>query len=126
MTSGAFLRSLSCIIRALFQPRVYNIWPLNYYVSLLDPSKNYKDFTKENLVKSFDTYLNLCTHVYELSKPDPPEDAYTFYKSYVEQAGDVVLKPMYWYLGTHLTKRVPRDLSKLWLMPLLCGRLYVH
>ena len=46
--------------------------------------------TKEIL----DTYLNLCTQVYELSKPTPPEDAYTFYRSYAADAKGTILEPM--------------------------------
>jgi len=45
-------------------------------------------------MKKLDTYLNLCTQVYELSKPKPPENAYHFYKSYLEQASGKVLEPM--------------------------------
>ena len=41
-----------------------------------------------------DTYLNLCTQVYELSKPSAPKDAYNFYKSYVLNAHGSVLEPM--------------------------------
>ncbi len=40
------------------------------------------------------TYLNLCTEVYELSKPQPPHDAYNFYKSYLETFGGLALEPM--------------------------------
>jgi len=44
--------------------------------------------------EKLDTYLSLCTQVYDLSKPTPPEDAYAFYRSYVESAGKAVLEPM--------------------------------
>ncbi len=44
--------------------------------------------------EKLDTYLSLCTQVYDLSKPTPPEDAYAFYRSYVERAGKAVLEPM--------------------------------
>jgi SAM-dependent methyltransferase len=40
------------------------------------------------------TYLSLCTDVYDLSKPQPPEDAYQFYRSYVNQSQGSVLEPM--------------------------------
>lgn len=40
------------------------------------------------------TYLNLCTQVYELSKPKPPQDAYAFYQSYAHQAKGPILEPM--------------------------------
>jgi hypothetical protein len=33
-----------------------------------------------------DTYLDLCTQFYDLSKPTPPEDAYDLYKSYCANA----------------------------------------
>lgn len=42
----------------------------------------------------FDTYLNLCTQVYDLSKPKPPEDAYAFYRSYALEAKGPILEPM--------------------------------
>lgn len=34
-------------------------------------------------LKNLDTYLSLCTEVYDLSKPNPPEEDYAFYRSYV-------------------------------------------
>jgi SAM-dependent methyltransferase len=45
-------------------------------------------------MKQLDTYLNLCTQVYDLSKPKPPEEEYGFYKSYAEQASGAILEPM--------------------------------
>lgn len=45
-------------------------------------------------MKKLDTYLNLCTQVYDLSKPKPPEDDCKFYKSYVNQANGHILEPM--------------------------------
>lgn len=45
-------------------------------------------------MKPLDTYLNLCTEVYELSKPTPPADAFTFYLEYVKQAQGPKLEPM--------------------------------
>ncbi len=45
-------------------------------------------------MKKLDTYLNLCTEVYDLSKPNPPEDAYAFYRDYVKKAKGPVLEPM--------------------------------
>ncbi|WPY00719.1 SAM-dependent methyltransferase [Candidatus Trichorickettsia mobilis] len=44
--------------------------------------------------KILDTYLSLCTEVYDLSKPNPPEDAYTFYRDYVMKAHGPILEPM--------------------------------
>lgn len=45
-------------------------------------------------MNKLDTYLNLCTEVYDLSKPKPAEDAYAFYRSYVAKANGSVLEPM--------------------------------
>ena len=39
-------------------------------------------------------YLSLCTQVYDLSKPKPPEDAYAFYRAYVQNANGSILEPM--------------------------------
>jgi len=44
--------------------------------------------------QKLDTYLDLCTQVYDLSKPTPPEDAYAFYRSYVADAKGAILEPM--------------------------------
>lgn len=45
-------------------------------------------------MKKLDTYISLCTEVYDLSKPKPPEDAYAFYRSYVKEAKGLVLESM--------------------------------
>lgn len=45
-------------------------------------------------MKTLDTYQNLCTEVYDLSKPNAPEDAYPFYRSYVQEANGLILEPM--------------------------------
>ncbi|MBX9890234.1 MAG: class I SAM-dependent methyltransferase [Amoebophilaceae bacterium] len=45
-------------------------------------------------IKSLDTYLGLCTEVYELSKPHAPSDAYLFYRTYAEVAKGAILEPM--------------------------------
>ena len=45
-------------------------------------------------MKKLDTYLSLCTEFYDLSKPKPPEDAYTFYRSYALNAPGSILEPM--------------------------------
>ncbi len=45
-------------------------------------------------MKKLDTYLGLCTEVYDLSKPNPPEDAYAFYRDYVMRANGSILEPM--------------------------------
>ncbi len=44
--------------------------------------------------KTLETYLSLCTEVYDLSKPNPPEDAYAFYRDYALKANGPVLEPM--------------------------------
>jgi SAM-dependent methyltransferase len=44
--------------------------------------------------KALNSYLNLCTQVYDLSKPTPPNDAYAFYRSYAVEAGGPILEPM--------------------------------
>jgi len=45
-------------------------------------------------MKELDTYLDLCTQVYELSKPKVPEADYNFYKSYLQDAKGKILEPM--------------------------------
>ncbi|MBA3537978.1 MAG: class I SAM-dependent methyltransferase [Tatlockia sp.] len=44
--------------------------------------------------KSLNTYSDLCTQVYDLSKPAPPKDAYDFYLSYVKETQGAILEPM--------------------------------
>jgi SAM-dependent methyltransferase len=44
--------------------------------------------------KTLETYLSLCTEVYDLSKPNPPEDAYAFYRDYAMKANSPILEPM--------------------------------
>ncbi|STX50948.1 acyl-CoA N-acyltransferase [Legionella busanensis] len=44
--------------------------------------------------QSLDTYLDLCTQVYDLSKPNPPKEAYDFYLSYVKEVNGAILEPM--------------------------------
>lgn len=41
-----------------------------------------------------DTYKRLCALVYDLSKPEPPEPAYSFYLSYAQGVSGPVLEPM--------------------------------
>ncbi len=38
------------------------------------------DFNEEPM-KKLDTYLSLCTEVYDLSKPNASQEAYLFYRS---------------------------------------------
>ena len=44
--------------------------------------------------QKLDSYLSLCTQFYDLIRPQPPLDAYAFYRTYVLNAGGVVLEPM--------------------------------
>jgi SAM-dependent methyltransferase len=44
--------------------------------------------------KTLETYLSLCSEVYELSKPKSPEDAYAFYRDYAMKANGPILEPM--------------------------------
>jgi SAM-dependent methyltransferase len=39
-------------------------------------------------------YKRLCTEYYELDKPQPPEDAFSCYLKYVEEANEAILEPM--------------------------------
>lgn len=41
-----------------------------------------------------DTYLSLCTQVYDISLPIPPDEEYAFFKSYAAQAHGPILEPM--------------------------------
>lgn len=45
-------------------------------------------------MQDLDTYLSLCTQVYDLSKPAPPEEAFRFYREYVMRAKGAILEPM--------------------------------
>ncbi|MHA3089549.1 class I SAM-dependent DNA methyltransferase [Legionella pneumophila] len=45
-------------------------------------------------MKKLDAYQNLCTEVYDLSKPNAPQDAYPFYQSYAVEAKGPILEPM--------------------------------
>lgn len=45
-------------------------------------------------MRALNTYLDLCTQVYELSKPKVPEEDYNFYKSYLQDATGKILEPM--------------------------------
>lgn len=51
------------------------------------------DFNEEPM-KKLDTYQSLCTEVYDLSKPNAPQDAYQFYRSYALEANGPILEPM--------------------------------
>ena len=47
-----------------------------------------------NVLMTANTYLDLCTQVYDLSKPSPSEDAYAFYRHYALKASGLILEPM--------------------------------
>ncbi len=49
---------------------------------------------RDSNIKTLDTYLSLCTEVYDLSKLNPPEDAYAFYRDYAMRANGPILEPM--------------------------------
>jgi SAM-dependent methyltransferase len=49
---------------------------------------------KDSNIKTLDTYLSLCTEVYDLSKPKASEDAYAFYRNYATKANGSILEPM--------------------------------
>ena len=40
------------------------------------------------------SYLSLATQFYDLIRPEPPDDAYLFYRSYVSDSGGHILEPM--------------------------------
>lgn len=44
--------------------------------------------------QKLDSYLGLSTQFYDLIRPEPPEDAYSFYRSYVSEADGQILEPM--------------------------------
>jgi SAM-dependent methyltransferase len=46
------------------------------------------------MMKKLNTYLSLCTEVYDLSKPNAPDDAYQFYRSYALEVHGPILEPM--------------------------------
>ena len=41
-------------------------------------------------ISTMNTYGNLCTEVYELSKPYPPTAAYEFYREYVKLVNGLI------------------------------------
>ncbi|MBA2711313.1 MAG: class I SAM-dependent methyltransferase [Tatlockia sp.] len=45
-------------------------------------------------MKKLDTYQNLCSEVYDLSKATAPPNAYSFYRSYAVEAKGKILEPM--------------------------------
>ena len=75
--------------------RIYGTEPnaLKINDSFYDEYLMVLDF-KEEPMKKLDTYQNLCTEVYDLSKPNAPQDAYSFYRSYAVEAKGPILEPM--------------------------------
>ncbi|HAU1037981.1 TPA: class I SAM-dependent methyltransferase [Legionella pneumophila] len=45
-------------------------------------------------MKKLDNYQSLCTEVYDLSKPNAPQDEYLFYRSYAVETEGSILEPM--------------------------------
>ncbi|WP_133131351.1 class I SAM-dependent methyltransferase [Legionella yabuuchiae] len=45
-------------------------------------------------IQKADSYLGLATQFYDFIRPEPPEDAYLFYRSYVSEADGYILEPM--------------------------------
>jgi len=61
------------------------------------------DFSRLSALKSYEevaaakilgTYRSLCTEVYNLSKPNPPEDVYAFYRDHVIKVNGPILGSM--------------------------------
>lgn len=44
--------------------------------------------------QKLESYLGLSTQFYDLIRPEPPKDAYSFYRSYVSEADGHILEPM--------------------------------
>ena len=57
-------------------------------------ARKYKNREYELIKQKLDSYLSLCTQFYDLLRPAPPEDAYSFYRSYVGNTGGPILEPM--------------------------------
>ena len=45
-------------------------------------------------VPPLDTYLSLCTQVYDISLPVPPAEEYAFFRSYATETNEPILEPM--------------------------------
>lgn len=45
-------------------------------------------------LQKLESYLGLSTQFYDLIRPEPPKDAYLFYRSYVSEADGHILEPM--------------------------------
>ncbi|MBN9230371.1 MAG: GNAT family N-acetyltransferase [Legionella sp.] len=94
---------LTCVVsnfvaRAFYQKqgfRIYGTEPkaLKINDTFYDEYLMVLDF-KEEPMKKLDTYQSLCTEVYDLSKPNAPQNEYSFYRSYAVEAKGLMLEPM--------------------------------
>ncbi|HEO1363237.1 TPA: GNAT family N-acetyltransferase, partial [Legionella pneumophila] len=94
---------LTCVVsnfvaRAFYQKqgfRIYGTEPkaLKINDTFYDEYLMVLDF-KEEPMKKLDTYQSLCTEVYDLSKPNAPQNEYSFYRSYAVEAKGPILEPM--------------------------------
>ncbi|KTD33604.1 methyltransferase [Legionella nautarum] len=94
---------LTCVVsnfvaRAFYQKqgfRIYGTEPkaLKINDTFYDEYLMVLDFNEEPM-KKLDTYQSLCTEVYDLSKPNAPQDEYSFYRSYAAEANGLILEPM--------------------------------
>ncbi|HAU0495606.1 TPA: GNAT family N-acetyltransferase [Legionella pneumophila] len=94
---------LTCVVsnfvaRSFYQKqgfRIYGTEPkaLKINDTFYDEYLMVLDFN-EGPMKKLDTYQNLCTEVYDLSKLNAPHDAYPFYRSYAVEAKGPILEPM--------------------------------
>jgi ribosomal protein S18 acetylase RimI-like enzyme/SAM-dependent methyltransferase len=94
---------LTCVISnigavALYQKHGFKIYgaepcALKIGNTFFDEYLMILDLTGDSM-KKLDTYLSLCTEVYDLSKPNPPEEAYAFYHDYAQRANGLILEPM--------------------------------
>lgn len=94
---------LTCVVsnfvaRAFYQKqgfRIYGTEPkaLKINDTFYDEYLMVLDF-KEEPMKKLDTYQSLCTEVYDLSKPNAPQDEYLFYQNYAAEAKGLILEPM--------------------------------
>ncbi|HAU0263898.1 TPA: GNAT family N-acetyltransferase [Legionella pneumophila] len=86
---------LACVFYQKQGFRIYAIEPkaLKINDTFYDEYLMVLDFNEETM-KKLDTYQSLCTEVYDLSKPNAPQDEYSFYRSYAEEAKGLILEPM--------------------------------
>lgn len=94
---------LTCVTNNLRAIKFYHKHGFKIYGTEPRALKNDDSFFDEHLMvldlteepmKKLNTYLSLCTEVYDLSKPKPEEDAYAFYRAYALNATGPILEPM--------------------------------